>query len=386
LGGSSFHGNVIVPDEFTFGRCLLSMPGACDTLVSIGSGVVTDVTRLLAYTSGARFVAIPTALSVDAYTSSACPVVEEGLKVTKTVIPPDVVLFDEAILSNAPRRLTAAGFADLLAKTTALADWQLAAELTGEPICEDFIDIEYRGIESLLMGRLEQATGNEEEARNDSQTRDLARGLSLAGILSASWGSSRPASGSEHHVSHFLELKSHEYLSGKFLHGETVAFGTWLINRLYHLAFGDGEEVPNLRSLALTGGIARSSQRSDQRDIVLRRGFGSLAEKLVDPYFDSFYSDEAFVTLCGKLADNFDEIRGRLFRTIPPTDHLEDFFDKVGVPFRPEHFGMSRADVREAVLCAPLVRDRFTILRLLDEMGSLYDYALALGRMQEPVD
>ena len=68
----------------------------------------------------------------------------------------------------------------------------------------------------------------------------LIQGLIGSGIGIAMVGNSRPTSGAEHHVAHFLELKAVRNEIPHHFHGVNVALGTLLMAMLYYDIFSEG--------------------------------------------------------------------------------------------------------------------------------------------------
>ncbi|MGE5551890.1 MAG: iron-containing alcohol dehydrogenase [Bacteroidota bacterium] len=115
--------------------------GEVAILVSVGSGTVTDVVRMAAHRAGKPFVAVPTAASMDGYTSPVVPMFNDGLKQAVPATPPAAVVGDLDLVATAPRRMASAGFGDLVGKFTARFDWTLAHRLTGEHFCGPTADL-----------------------------------------------------------------------------------------------------------------------------------------------------------------------------------------------------------------------------------------------------
>jgi glycerol-1-phosphate dehydrogenase [NAD(P)+] len=108
---------------------------------------------------------------------------------------PFAVVVDTEVCRNAPEVLWLSGVGDLAAKVTAIFDWKLAYHRKGEAV-DDFAAL------------LSDATVNQllsHPGRDLDGMRLLATALMLNGIAMAVCGSSRPASGSEHLISHALD-------------------------------------------------------------------------------------------------------------------------------------------------------------------------------------
>ncbi|HXR28962.1 MAG TPA: iron-containing alcohol dehydrogenase, partial [Solirubrobacteraceae bacterium] len=201
-----------------------------DGLVAVGSGTLTDIVRYAAHSAGCDFVSVPTAASMDGYASSVAALERDGVKLTLPARAPVAIFADPRIAAAAPVQLTRAGVGDLLAKTTARVDWLAAHLLYGE---------EWRAlqpppeldVDALLAGDVDAVAV-------------LLRALIESGLAMAAVGSSRPASGCEHHASHLWDLLAGRGARPRALHGLQVGYATGFAMRLQRFAFGGDVALP----------------------------------------------------------------------------------------------------------------------------------------------
>jgi glycerol-1-phosphate dehydrogenase [NAD(P)+] len=179
-----------------------------DVVISAGGGSVIDVGKVVASRKGAEFICVPTAPSHDGIFSGRANL-RDGRKQPSVVSKmPAAIVADISIIKNAPHNLVASGFADTVAKITAVHDWRLAGE-RGEYYSEFAAEIALFAAEKAIKsaGLIRQ--------REERGVRDLMQALIASGASMAIAGSSRPASGAEHTISHVLES-----MGSKALHGE----------------------------------------------------------------------------------------------------------------------------------------------------------------------
>ena len=157
--------------------------------VAVGSGTINDLTKLAAHRAGRPYLAVATAASMDGYTAFGASIDCNGSKQTINCPAPAAVVADLDVICAAPAEMNAAGYADLLAKTTAGADWLLADALGVEAID--------RTAWAIVQGGLREAVTNPAGVRNRNleAVRQLTEGLLLGGFAMQSAKSSRPASG-----------------------------------------------------------------------------------------------------------------------------------------------------------------------------------------------
>jgi glycerol-1-phosphate dehydrogenase [NAD(P)+] len=127
--------NDVVADEKTLVQALLDINRETDVIIAVGSGTLHDIARFCSAKTGIPFISVPTAPSVDGFTSMGAPLIVRGIKTTFQMTAPIAVFADLAVLNAAPPKMIAAGFGDMLAKYTSLVDWTFSHLVKGEPYC-----------------------------------------------------------------------------------------------------------------------------------------------------------------------------------------------------------------------------------------------------------
>ena len=203
----------VIADENHIFEVLFHAHAEARMYLAVGSGTITDITRYASFCSRNGFISLPTAPSVDAYTSVGAALTMGGFKKTVPCQVPAAVFADLQTLCQAPRDMIAAGFGDVLGKYTSLADWQLGHLLLGERY-----DTGVAGrLRRALLSCVENAKAIGRASRGGIAV--LMEGLLESGVCMAEFGSSRPASGAEHIFSHFWEIKRKQEGRPPILHG-----------------------------------------------------------------------------------------------------------------------------------------------------------------------
>lgn len=198
-----------------------------DAIVAVGGGRCLDVAKLAAARAGVINIAVPTQLSHDGICSPVAVVPNEhGVNESLGAVEPRLVFLSLPTLAQAPPDSLAAGVGDLLANPLALRDWALAAERGLEDIDQRAWDLSVEAFETI-EGDLDRPTA--ESATDPAFHRRLADALVLSGMAMIVAGTSRPASGSEHEISHAIDA----VLGGRAMHGAQVAFGCIFSVALY---------------------------------------------------------------------------------------------------------------------------------------------------------
>ncbi|MFO0800913.1 MAG: iron-containing alcohol dehydrogenase family protein [Gemmataceae bacterium] len=195
-------------------RLFADLPKA-SAVVGVGGGKALDVAKYVGFLGRLPYYAVPTSLSNDGFCSPQSSLTVRGRRRSLPAALPFGVVVDTAVCRDAPRLLTLSGVGDLVAKFTAIADWKLAFHAVGEPV-DDFAALMSDGsVHAVLSHPALDAEG----------VRLLATALLMNGVAMEVCGSSRPASGSEHLISHALDATS----ARPRLHGLQVGVATYLM-------------------------------------------------------------------------------------------------------------------------------------------------------------
>ncbi|MFZ4775639.1 MAG: iron-containing alcohol dehydrogenase, partial [Terrimicrobiaceae bacterium] len=170
------------------------LPAPADAIIGFGGGKALDVAKYISFLSGLPYLAVPTSLSNDGICSPQSSLTVDGRRRSLPSAMPLGVIIDSAVCLAAPENLWHSGIGDLAAKFTAVIDWKLAFHAVGTPI-DDFAAL-------LSDASVYQFLGH--ATRDLEGMKLLGSALLLNGIAMGICGSSRPASGSEHLVSHAL--------------------------------------------------------------------------------------------------------------------------------------------------------------------------------------
>lgn len=192
-----------------------SLPTGTEAVIGFGGGKALDVAKFVASLSGLPFFSVPASLSNDGFCSPQSSLMENGRRISLPSTMPFGVVIDTAVCLAAPRPLWLSGVGDLVSKITAVADWKLAFHADGTPV-DDF---------AALLSDASVAQFRARPTRDLEGTKLLGTALLINGIAMAICGSSRPASGSEHLLSHALDALS----ARPRLHGLQVGVATYVM-------------------------------------------------------------------------------------------------------------------------------------------------------------
>ncbi|MDQ6661346.1 MAG: iron-containing alcohol dehydrogenase [Chloroflexota bacterium] len=205
-------------------------------VVALGSGTLTDIVKHAAYLydrehSGQKplvYICCQTANSVTAFAANMAVLLKDGVKRTFPSRYPTAILSDLQTLASAPTTMTLAGLGDCCARFVAYGDWYLAEALG---LVDFYSEVPLALLANLDSVLLEHAV--EIGQRSLEGEAIVARALLLAGIAQSIVNMSAPISGSEHVISHVLDMIAHAYGRGLALHGAQVGIATLTVAHLY---------------------------------------------------------------------------------------------------------------------------------------------------------
>jgi len=193
-------------------------PRNADAVIGFGGGKALDVAKYIAFLSRLPYLSMPTSLSNDGFCSPQSSLTVGDRRHSLPSAMPFGVILDTAVCVNAPEFLWHSGVGDLVSKFTAVTDWKMAFHAMGTPV-DDFAALLSDASVYQFLAR---------PTRDLEGMRLLGTALLLNGISMSICGSSRPASGSEHLISHALDSVSKR----PRLHGLQVGVATYLISLL----------------------------------------------------------------------------------------------------------------------------------------------------------
>lgn len=345
----------VIPNETVIGEIITSVTIETDVIIATGSGTINDLCKLISYKMKVDYIIFASAPSMDGFVSTGSALMLHNVKTTIDCHGPVAVIGDTDILSAAPMNMIAAGMGDTLGKYTCLLDWKLSHIINGEYYCaevahivEDALDIVIKQKKNVLQ-------------RDPDAINALTKALILTGIGMSFIGNSRPASGCEHHLSHYWEMKS--IMNGKkpALHGAQVGVGMITSVRLYRKLLS---EKPDFEQLKL--------REHNKAEWILKMNelYGSASRGIIDLEEKCCKND---IGLRNKRLDmiekNWNLISEIIEKDLPLTEDLEDLLLSFNAPINPMQIEISCEEAKNAVIAAKEVRNRYTLLQLLWDLG-----------------
>ncbi len=226
-----------------------------DIIIGFGGGKSVDIAKTVAYNLNKPFVSVPTSASHDGISSPFSSIRGQNKPYSIKTRTPIGVLADTSIIAKAPRRLLASGCGDLMAKVTAIKDWELARDENGEYFGNYSANLASMSAKIIMQESKSIGSGN------NSSVRTVVEALISSGVASCIAGSSRPCSGAEHLFSHALDFIA----PNKGLHGEKCGIGSIMMARLHDIEW---ERI--VSTLKDVGAPTTASEIGTDADIVVK--------------------------------------------------------------------------------------------------------------------
>jgi len=345
-------------DEKTLAMVESALVGA-DLGLAVGSGTVNDLVKLASFRLGIPYQVVATAPSMNGYTSAIAAVMLRGVKRTVDCHQPMAVIADLDILRAAPSELAAAGLGDLESKPTATADFRLAGKLRGAYYCP--------APERVVLGaeaRVAEAAAD--IGRGDPQSLALlTEALLLSGISMKLAGTSSPASGGEHLISHFWDMCAGDESRVEGLHGAQVGVATIVCATLYEaLQKIDPDRIDVERIMASWPTGAEISDK-------LGRRHGKRTDEVRAEYLKKHLEPDELQNELLQIRSGWSDLWSFVGEPLRRAESVREILAAGRAPTTVAQIGLSVDHLRRAYLAAREIRGRFTVLDLAAELGVL---------------
>ena len=331
--------------------------------LAVGAGTINDIVKMVAERNRVAYQSVATAASMNGYTSAIAAVLSRGVKRTLPAAPAEAVFADVDVLCEAPSHLNLAGFGDLLSKPYSNADWKLSALVRGVPYADRPARILDEAFELLL------AHAESIGASQPTGIEILGATIILSGFTMALAGTSAPASGGEHLVSHYWDMEQHCRHAPLYgLHGTQVGIAT----RLSALLF---ERLVELRPEDIDPDAAAARrpdlQWIDRLPSMHPRLTPEVVEEVREQVREKQRVGAALREELQSVRDRWPEIRAALAEVLLPSRRISRALQRAGAPDRPSRIGIGRDHAVRTLRVCRHIRNRYVALDLLDDLGLL---------------
>lgn len=356
-----FNKDSLAPDEYAVGSLTMGILPDSDIILAVGSGTVNDLCRYVSAVAGKPFCTVGTAPSMDGYISGGSALIYNNLKLTFETHPPKAVFFEPHILANAPKDMIASGVGDLLGKISCLTDWKLSEMITGEWHCDFISDTVDTAIQKTISCKDKIAAGDSDAVST------LLEALLLSGVCMDYAGNSRPASGCEHHLSHFWEMRFLSEGRAPVFHGTKVGIGTVISLKAYEYIADLDPDFAKIRQKP------RASFAVWEKAV--RKAFLDASEEIIDlEKRGGKNNTENLKIRLSSIEENWNKVKS-LASNVTRSEVVIDILKKLGAPVKPNEIGIEKEMTRQAIMYAKEIRNRYTVLQLLWDLDELENFA-----------
>lgn len=334
-----FGKTVLIPNEDAIQAVEEKMFGI-ELIIGIGSGVIQDLCKYISFNAKIPYYIVATAPSMDGYASTGAAMITDGMKVTYSAKVPDAFIGDTEVLKDAPMEMIKAGYGDIVGKYSALNDWKLSHTVLGEYFCQYIYDL------TLSMLKKTLPLSKKLLERDEDSIRTLTEALVVVGIAMSFAGSSRPASGSEHHLSHFFEITGIVDGEAYLPHGIDVAYSTVI--------------TAKLREKLLYCKFPQTQYQMDENTYKseMQRVYKSVAEGCMTLQNKMGRYGENRVPVYLAKEEQIKSILSEM----PSTAEIETILSGIGLSMDEFHKTYSEAKIADAITYAKDIKDRYTVL------------------------
>ncbi len=325
-----------------------------DLYIAVGSGVMNDLGKWLAYLRKKPYISVATAASMNGYASANVSATMEGLKVLFHAEACQAVFAVPEMIEQAPFELTTSGLGDVLAKPVSSADWRLNQYLFDEYYCQFSVDL-LKDLEPVYLDNPQKI-----RAKDPGAIAALFKALFFSSVAMTITGTSSPASGGEHLISHTLDMLTGRDGGKHDFHGRQVGVASIFAAALYEKVLAI--EKPEFR--AISGQIDHEF-------------WGSLSPVIEKEYQTKIPKLELAVEKLSN-SENWQELRSILKQNLIPAAKLKNCLKSAGAAHRIKDIRFNDQPLERDFFLAVLknahqMRERFTILDLAALLGIMPD-------------
>ena len=345
------------PNEEAVERVYHAMPKGTDMIVAIGSGVINDISKIIAKECGLKFVIVATAPSMDGYASNTSSMTFRGLKISHPSGAAKYIIGDTDILVTAPVCMMVSGIGDMLAKFVSICEWRIANLLFGEYYCEKIAELVRYSLKKCLEDTPALMRREPEAVEN------VFSALTISSVAMNYAGVSRPASGCEHYISHMLDMRGEEFNTPTDFHGTQCATATYIVTKLYE------------RIKAITPDEKKALSRMadfkyEDRAAELREYLGKAAESMISlEAKEKKFTKENHKKRLETLMEKWNSVIAIVNEELPSVEYLDGVFDTLGLNKDFSYLGIDKDTERRAFLYSGDIRDKYVLSRLAMDVG-----------------
>jgi len=331
---------LLIPNEEAVEEMNAKLTDETDLIVGIGSGVIQDTCKYVSHKAKLPYAIVATAPSMDGYASVGAAMIWGGMKITYNAHVPEIIIGDIDVLKDAPMEMIKSGYGDILGKYSCLNDWKLAKVVRGEYFCPYVYDL------TMDMVVKTRDLGEKLLARDPEAIGTLMEAIIGVGVAMAFVGNSRPASGSEHHLSHYFEIVGILRDEPYFMHGTDVVYSSVYTQRIR-------EQLLKMDAPKQNVPLCR-----EEREKQIRAIYGNIADSVIALQDKTgWYEEDRF----GIYSEKWAEIR-EILAEAPSAEDMLRYIKSIGLDLAEFDAMYGEAKIDGALKFGKDLKDRYSVL------------------------
>lgn len=325
----------------------------CEARIAVGSGTINDTVKYASFLDERDYSVFATS-PMNAFTTGTASVSFDGFKKSITCRGAQGAFFDLSIIAQCPKRLISAAFADVICRTTAQVDWLMSHILFGTPYTDTPYTLLAYDEEDMIDNASNMLSGD--LAALGMMTRISA----IMGLGTRFFDTTHSGSMAEHMISHYIDMfagSQHPRSS----HGEQVGIATITMSNLQNSVLHN-DNPPLMRPTNL-----------DANEMLERFG-PKLADNMMSETAKKALDQKKADLLNTRFDSEWDSIRSKLQAVMLPYEKLNSAMRDAGCQRTATELKLDNDFYREAVTGARYIRDRFSMLDLVDDSTGLESF------------
>ncbi|MBR3961328.1 MAG: iron-containing alcohol dehydrogenase, partial [Clostridia bacterium] len=346
-----------IPDQENVGLAIMNLPLDCDSVVAVGSGVINDISKIVAATAKLPLITVATAPSMDGYASATSSMEMNGLKISLPSKAPNTVIGDLDILADAPKKMLTAGIGDMLAKYISICEWRIAHLIKGEYYCETVATIMREALKNCVNA------ADRLLKRDKNAVRAIFEGLVLSGVATEYAGISRPASGVEHYVSHVFDMRGVSFGTTVDMHGTQCGIATLLAVKLYEKLCDYTPSREKAENFVNSFDYPKHCKE-------LAEFIGDGAKYMIErEKSEQKFNPSNHKARFDKIEEHWNEILKIIAEELPSASVLESIMKSIELPLEFSGIGIDSKLVCPAFNFTKDIRDKYVLSHLIWDLG-----------------
>ncbi len=337
-------------------KLLSRFPEDAKAVVAVGGGKVLDMAKYAAYRLKVPWFSVVTSLSSDSCLAPFSMLYSGGFKEIYVTAPPVGLIADTNILSGAGEALVAAGYGLAVSKRLAVLDWEFSSKLTGEKYCPFIAGYAVTAAENA------ESLGESLMRGDKKAVESLAENVLRLSLLSQIMKNSRLSNGGGTHLCFALSGVMESAGRKPRLYGETAYLSAIFLSKVYR-AFLRAELTEFLPPPDL-------NLRAEKLAAVFHTTEAAALKK-VRPYMPM----EAYAVASHKYREYRADFFASADNAVTALEHSVKAFRRMygDAGYWIKNY-ISEQDYRTALALAPDLREKYTVLTYMRDLGLLDRY------------